>query len=83
MKGKSNNNNSEFIFVRKVLIEKFSIKSMLKWIVVQKIISIKNLEFEMSAKWRDLENRFSRPETFTSEQKNFHNDQYFELFEKL
>ncbi len=71
--------NNENKCVRKVLIEKYSIKSMKKWIVLQKINSVKNLNFEQAAGWRELENNISRELSLDLWNRMI----YFKLFEKI
>ncbi len=76
-------------FIKKVLVEKYSISSMARWIVKNKKISIKNDCFEKAAKWRDLENHINKKFYLLDENKNqnkLHLDvveRYFILFEEI
>jgi hypothetical protein len=74
------------VFVKKVLIEKYSISSMTRWIVKQKVISVKYGRFEKSAQWRDLENHINKKFYFPINQNEAHTKsvkRYFELFEDI
>lgn len=52
--------NSEQIYIKKVLIEKYGTKWMLNWIKIQKQKSIKIQDYDEAARWRDVELKWNR-----------------------
>ncbi len=72
----------EFKFVRKVLIEKYSKKSMLKFAIKQKHFCLVKLDYEKAAFWRDVENNIAEryPPSNSIEKIEV---KFFEMFEVL
>ena len=76
--------NFEFnpdVSVRKVLIEKYSVENIIKWVVLQKYRCVQNLDFEKAANWRGIENSFINPSFHSKIENRVLKITYFQLFE--
>lgn len=74
----------ENVFIRKVLVEKYSRAFMIKWITKQKNDSVKKLDFENAARWRTVEIGFPIDvKYYTSEILYKIDGEFFELFELI
>lgn len=76
------NNNYEFIFIRKVLIEKIYMKLRSEWAKSQKENAVRNQNYEMAATFREIERFYIIPEYFHENDEERISKMYCELFEK-
>ena len=76
-------NSNSVVLTSQVIVEKYppTKKTMLKWIIKQKIKSVKLLKYEEAAKWRDLENRID--EKFGKHFSEIAQKEYLKLYDGI